>query len=128
MLNGSFVFGMDEDDPTVFDRTVEWAVAQGIETATFHVLTPHPVTALHARMRHATHSLCGSLDETRADVGLHYPDKANRPYAFLLEAVLEGTDKGSSREGLASRRATSFPRATATVGPEDVLHRIRRSG
>lgn len=51
MINGSFVFGMDEDDETVFDRTVEWAVGQGIETATFHILTPYPGTALHARMR-----------------------------------------------------------------------------
>ncbi|MFN7917048.1 MAG: radical SAM protein [Vicinamibacterales bacterium] len=50
MINGSFVFGMDEDDPSVFERTVEWAIGQGIETATFHVLTPYPGTALHRRM------------------------------------------------------------------------------
>ena len=50
MVNGSFVFGMDEDDETVFDRTVEWAVKQGIETATFHILTPYPGTALHQRI------------------------------------------------------------------------------
>src|SRR5262249_7546664 len=53
MINGSFVFGMDEDDDGVFDRTVDWAIAQGIETATFHVLTPYPGTALHARMEAA---------------------------------------------------------------------------
>jgi len=45
MVNGSFVFGMDGDRPDVFERTVEWAVATGIETATFHVLTPYPGTA-----------------------------------------------------------------------------------
>ncbi len=50
MVNASFVFGMDEDDPDVFDRTVAWAVEQGIETATFHILTPYPGTALYARM------------------------------------------------------------------------------
>ncbi len=50
MVNGSFVFGMDGDGPDVFDRTVEWAVAAGIETATFHILTPYPGTALYARM------------------------------------------------------------------------------
>lgn len=50
MINGSFVFGMDEDDETVFDRTVEWAIEQGIETATFHILTPYPSTALYERM------------------------------------------------------------------------------
>lgn len=50
MVNGSFVFGMDEDDPGVFHRTVEWAVEQGIETATFHILTPYPGTALYRRI------------------------------------------------------------------------------
>ena len=50
MVNASFVFGMDEDDETVFDRTVEWAVQQGLETATFHILTPYPDTALYQRM------------------------------------------------------------------------------
>jgi radical SAM superfamily enzyme YgiQ (UPF0313 family) len=50
MVNGSFVFGMDGDDGSVFDRTVEWAVRRGIETATFHILTPYPGTALYARM------------------------------------------------------------------------------
>jgi radical SAM superfamily enzyme YgiQ (UPF0313 family) len=50
MVNGSFVFGMDEDDASVFDRTVEWAISQGIETATFHILTPYPGTVLFKRM------------------------------------------------------------------------------
>ncbi|MBI5842168.1 MAG: cobalamin B12-binding domain-containing protein [Chloroflexi bacterium] len=51
MVNASFVFGMDDDDESVFDRTVEWAVQQGIETSTFHILTPYPGTALHKRMQ-----------------------------------------------------------------------------
>jgi radical SAM superfamily enzyme YgiQ (UPF0313 family) len=50
MINASFVFGMDDDDETVFEQTVEWAIEQGIETATFHILTPYPGTALHQRM------------------------------------------------------------------------------
>jgi radical SAM superfamily enzyme YgiQ (UPF0313 family) len=41
---------IDEDGPDVFDRTVEWAIEQGVETATFHILTPYPGTALHDRM------------------------------------------------------------------------------
>jgi radical SAM superfamily enzyme YgiQ (UPF0313 family) len=50
MINGSFVFGMDGDDGSVFERTVEWAIEHGIETATFHILTPYPGTALYRRM------------------------------------------------------------------------------
>jgi len=50
MVNASFVFGMDEDDESVFERTVDWAVTHGVETATFHILTPYPGTPLFARM------------------------------------------------------------------------------
>jgi radical SAM superfamily enzyme YgiQ (UPF0313 family) len=50
MINGSFVFGMDEDDNDVFRRTVDWAVDHGITTATFHIQTPYPGTRLHAQM------------------------------------------------------------------------------
>jgi radical SAM superfamily enzyme YgiQ (UPF0313 family) len=51
MVNASFVFGMDGDGPDVFDRTVDWAVGQGIETATFHIMTPYPGTGLYQRIR-----------------------------------------------------------------------------
>ena len=50
LVNGSFVFGLDGHGPDVFDRTVDWAVANGITTATFHVQTPYPGTGLHARL------------------------------------------------------------------------------
>jgi radical SAM superfamily enzyme YgiQ (UPF0313 family) len=49
MINGSFVFGMDDDDGDVFRRTVDWAVRRGITTATFHIQTPYPGTRLFAR-------------------------------------------------------------------------------
>ncbi|GAA2580421.1 radical SAM protein [Winogradskya consettensis] len=51
MVNASFVFGMDGDGPDVFGRTVEWAVGAGLETATFHIMTPYPGTALYKRMQ-----------------------------------------------------------------------------
>src|SRR5262245_2297893 len=50
MINGSFVFGLDGDDRDVFRRTVEWAIRSGITTATFHILTPYPGTALFSQM------------------------------------------------------------------------------
>jgi radical SAM superfamily enzyme YgiQ (UPF0313 family) len=50
MINGSFVFGMDDDDENVFRRTVDWAIDHGITTATFHIQTPYPGTRLFARM------------------------------------------------------------------------------
>jgi len=49
MINGSFVFGMNDDDQDVFPRTVEWAIGHGITTATFHIQTPYPGTRLFSR-------------------------------------------------------------------------------
>jgi len=50
MINGSFVFGLDEDDKDVFRRTVDWGVKNGLTTATYHILTPYPGTRLFKQM------------------------------------------------------------------------------
>jgi radical SAM superfamily enzyme YgiQ (UPF0313 family) len=51
MINGSFVFGLDDDYKDVFKRTVDWAVKNALTTSTFHVLTPYPGTALYKDMQ-----------------------------------------------------------------------------
>ena len=50
MINASFVFGLDDDDPSTFRRTAEWIMKQKIETVTSHILTPYPGTAQYRRM------------------------------------------------------------------------------
>lgn len=50
MINGSFVFGLDDDDKDVFKRTVDWGVKNGITTSTYHILTPYPGTKLFSDM------------------------------------------------------------------------------
>jgi radical SAM superfamily enzyme YgiQ (UPF0313 family) len=53
MINGSFVFGLDEDDQDVFKRTVAWGVTNAITTSTYHILTPYPGTKLYSDMKAA---------------------------------------------------------------------------
>ncbi|MEZ4883641.1 MAG: radical SAM protein [Chitinophagales bacterium] len=50
MINGSFVFGLDDDGPDVFQRTVDWGVENALTTSTYHVLTPYPGTRLYKDM------------------------------------------------------------------------------
>lgn len=50
MINGSFVFGLDNDDSDVFRRTVDWGVENAITTATYHILTPYPGTRQFKRL------------------------------------------------------------------------------
>jgi radical SAM superfamily enzyme YgiQ (UPF0313 family) len=51
MINGSFVFGLDDDDKDVFKKTVDWGVANGLTTSTYHILTPYPGTRLFQFMK-----------------------------------------------------------------------------
>jgi radical SAM superfamily enzyme YgiQ (UPF0313 family) len=47
---GSFVLGLDGDDPGVFVRTVEFAQRQRLIAAQFSVLTPFPGTEVHQQL------------------------------------------------------------------------------
>lgn len=62
MINGSFVFGLDEDDEMVFERTVEWGVKNGITTSTYHILTPYPGTKLFSDMENEDRILTRNWD------------------------------------------------------------------
>lgn len=48
MINASFVFGLDEDDISVFKNTSDWIINNKIETVTSHILTPYPGTKLYS--------------------------------------------------------------------------------
>jgi radical SAM superfamily enzyme YgiQ (UPF0313 family) len=87
MINGSFVFGMDDDDETVFDRTVEWGIEHGLTTATYHIQTPYPGTRLFARMEAAGRILTRDWDlyDTRHVI--------YRPARLTPEALKRGYDR-----------------------------------
>jgi radical SAM superfamily enzyme YgiQ (UPF0313 family) len=86
MINGSFVFGMDDDDDDVFRRTVDWAIANGITTSTFHILTPYPGTGLHRRLQQEGRIVTSNWDlyDTRHVV--------YRPARLHPERLKEGYD------------------------------------
>ncbi len=50
---GSFIFGLDEDDPTVFKKTFDFIMENNIDAAQFHILTPFPGTHLYEAMEKA---------------------------------------------------------------------------
>ncbi|MDN5361163.1 MAG: hypothetical protein PWP70_210 [Moorella sp. (in: firmicutes)] len=49
-IEGAFVFGLDEDDDGVFERTVKFAQENRLEAAQFGILTPFPGTPLRATL------------------------------------------------------------------------------
>jgi len=70
---GSFVFGFDTDSPSVFERTVEEAIAMNLTMASFALLTPYPGTPLYQRLERE-----GRL--TDASWWLRHDHDANSPY------------------------------------------------
>ncbi|MBI5887033.1 MAG: B12-binding domain-containing radical SAM protein [Deltaproteobacteria bacterium] len=44
---GSFVFGLDDDDPTVFKTTLDFIMETKLDAAQFHILTPLPGTVTY---------------------------------------------------------------------------------
>lgn len=91
MINGSFVFGMDDDGPEVFDRTVDWAVRNGLTTSTFHIQTPYPGTRLHRELAASGRLTSWNWDDydTRHVV--------YRPARLTPEQLKAGYDRAYSR-------------------------------
>lgn len=48
---GSFVFGLDEDDKTVFKNTFDFIMETNIDAAQFHILTPLPGTVTYKTLQ-----------------------------------------------------------------------------
>jgi radical SAM superfamily enzyme YgiQ (UPF0313 family) len=115
MINGSFVFGLDDDDGDVFARTVDWAVGAGITTATFHILTPYPGTALHAAMAagHRIETSNWDLYDTRHVV--------YRPSRLTKEELKRGYDWAY---GAFYRWSAIFEAASAHDSPKHQLKHL----
>jgi radical SAM superfamily enzyme YgiQ (UPF0313 family) len=104
MINGSFVFGLDEDDTDVFKRTVDWAVKNALTTCTFHILTPYPGTGLYKTMeqqgrilhkkwnlydtRHVVYKTIG-LDEAQLKEGYDWSYKSFYSWSNITKASFQ---------------------------------------
>jgi radical SAM superfamily enzyme YgiQ (UPF0313 family) len=49
-IHGSFIFGFDGDDSTIFRKTIEFVQKNNIELPSFSILTPFPGTPLQKRV------------------------------------------------------------------------------
>lgn len=49
-VDGAFVFGFDNDDEEVFDRTLEFVIKAKLDACYFSILTPFPGTRLYSQL------------------------------------------------------------------------------
>jgi radical SAM superfamily enzyme YgiQ (UPF0313 family) len=89
--HAGIVFGFDDDDESVFDRTVDYLGECGFNSASFKVLTPYPGTRLHAEM-----SARGRIVDHDMD---HYDENhvVFEPRRMSRERLLEGF-RGAARQ------------------------------
>lgn len=83
-IDGSFVFGFDTDDDSVFDRTLDFVVKAKLEVAYFSVLTPYPGTRLHQRLSGENRVLTQDWSIYDANHVVY------RPKRFTPDQLLEG--------------------------------------
>ncbi|MCX7011683.1 MAG: radical SAM protein [Candidatus Sumerlaeota bacterium] len=81
---GSFIFGLDEDGPSVFSRTLDFIMEHRIDAAQFHILTPFPGTRLYDAMRAE-----GRIAETDWD-RYHTSEVVYRPRTMNAEELQQG--------------------------------------
>lgn len=48
---GAFIFGFDEDSPSIFEETVDFAIRTKLFSVVFALLTPYPETAFYQRVK-----------------------------------------------------------------------------
>ncbi len=87
---GSFVFGFDEDDPSVFEETVAFAIQTKLFSAVFALLTPYPETAFYQRVKNE-----GRLVQDRWWL-LKRPEES-APYFLPMKMSAEGLREGWKR-------------------------------
>ena len=84
-VQAGIVFGFDHDTPSVFEETLGFLEAAGVQNATFNILTPFPGTPLHKRLEAEGRILTRDWSKYngRADVVF-------RPRHMSPEALLAG--------------------------------------
>jgi radical SAM superfamily enzyme YgiQ (UPF0313 family) len=83
-IDGSFVFGFDEDTEAAFDRTLEFVMRAKLEIAYFSILTPYPGTRLHTRLAAENRLISEDWDYYDANHVVF------RPKLLTPEKLLEG--------------------------------------
>lgn len=74
-IEGAFIFGFDEDDPGVFQRTVDFALKHRLAAAQFGILTPLPGTELRQQWLQEKKRLLGDWSMYTISRVVHEPLK-----------------------------------------------------
>jgi radical SAM superfamily enzyme YgiQ (UPF0313 family) len=86
-IQGCFVFGFDDDDHDVFEKTAQFAIDTHIDLPRYAIMTPFPGTPLHARL--ASEGRILTTDWSYYD-GQHV---VYQPKRMTADELLRGTER-----------------------------------
>ncbi len=84
---GAFVLGNDNEDPSIFKRTLDFAKKIKIDLAQFAILTPYPGTAIYNRLTKEKRIF--NFDWTKYDAG----NAVYKPLKMTADKLKEEVDK-----------------------------------
>lgn len=87
LASGGFVFGFDEDDESVFDRSIEFMGKSRIDFAACHVLTPYPGLRLYDQLKRQGRILTDDLSRYNTYEVVY------KPLNMTPEQLQEGFDR-----------------------------------
>ena len=127
-VQGCFTFGMDEDEPDVFERTARFAVEAKVDLPRFAVVTPFPGTPLHTRL--ASEGRILTRDWSLYD-GQHV---VFRPKRMTVEQLQLGTERAwklaygwlSIAKRLRHSPAPLYVRLVTNLGYRFYAHNLHR--
>jgi len=110
----SFVFGFDHDQKDVFDRTVRFAQANGIEEAEFHILTPYPKSRLYERLDAEGRLMTRDFSRYSTSSVVYRPanmtaDELHEGYIRAWKEFYPEETHEESKEGLVIKTFACFP-------------------
>jgi radical SAM superfamily enzyme YgiQ (UPF0313 family) len=89
-VEGAFVFGLDSQDKSVFEKTVEWAIKNNIDAAQFTIATPFPGTTLFRRLAQQGRITAKNPDGAFAWEKFNAMDVVFEPAQMTQEELSEG--------------------------------------
>jgi len=110
-IEGSFIFGSDEENSSVFPRVVDFCEETKIDAAVFAVLTPYPGTRIYEQFVKEDRILSWDWDLYDMDHVVF------RPRSMTVEQLQEGHD-------WASRRFYSYPSMLKRFWPLRRSHQV----
>ena len=110
-IEGSFIFGSDEDDPSVFHQVVEFCEETKIDAAVFAILTPYPGTRLYEQYTREDRILSRNWDLYDMNHVVY------KPRGMSIDQLQEGHD-------WANQRFYSYPSMLKRFWPIRRCHKV----